>query len=184
MIIIIYVIIFPIFPDLMESLYLYLAISVGGALVVIMCVGGAHCALRRHYRRRDAKTPDISATTDLPNGFGDNISEVDGDIDMTTALPIAAVNSSLKPERVAAFAEGLPPKAHYAPRAMANAAFVSNMYGPSDEYVVSMATLPRIVEGGTLRRAGPPHQQLQQPTDVVVSPRSLNRCSNAQYYYG
>jgi hypothetical protein len=165
------------FADLRDSL-LYIAVSVGGALVIFLCAGAVHCALRRHCKRGDSKAPDISATTDLPNGFGDNISEVDGDIDMTTALPIAAVNSSLKPERVAAFSE-VP--ARYAPRAVTNATFVpggpTNMYGPGDEYVVSMATLPRIVEGGTLRR-GP------APTDVVVSPRSLNRCSNAQYYYG
>lgn len=161
------------------------------SILLCACLGIVHCAVRHRSSKREAKVPDISATTDLPNGFGDNISEVDGDIDMTTALPIAAVNSSLKPERIPAFSDvSLAQKAAYG-RALSNAAYVgsgANMYGQPDEYIVSMGTmgtLPRIPETGTLRRGIPAQMNMNQPpTDIVVSPRSLNRCSNAQYYYG
>lgn len=33
-----------------------------------------------------------SGETTIPNGFSDDISEIDGDIDMTTTLPVSSVS--------------------------------------------------------------------------------------------
>ncbi|KAL1138843.1 hypothetical protein AAG570_008905 [Ranatra chinensis] len=75
-----------------ERLYLYLMLSVGGGLLSLMSLVIARLLWQRHMLRRRTKyEASAQGATALPNGFTDDISEVDADIDLTTvASPVMA----------------------------------------------------------------------------------------------
>ena len=76
-----------------EKLYLYLTVSVAIGLVLVLLLLVGRLLVQRHRARREAK---FRATTvaehTLPNGFADEISEIDADIDLTA--PAGAVRAS------------------------------------------------------------------------------------------
>lgn len=49
---------------------------------------------RQTKKAADKKEQSLNTTGEMtiPNGFSDDISEIDGDIDMTTALPVPCVS--------------------------------------------------------------------------------------------
>ncbi|XP_018578877.1 protein eva-1 isoform X2 [Anoplophora glabripennis] len=71
-----------------ERFFLYLIVSVAAGLLLLLSFLVGRLLLQRHRARREAKfhATNISENT-LPNGFTDDISEVDADIDLTTPLP-------------------------------------------------------------------------------------------------
>lgn len=73
-------------PENQEKFYLYIIISVaaGGLLFLGLIIG--RLLVSRHRNKKDANFHTNSET--LPNGFADEISEIDADIDLTTPVPI------------------------------------------------------------------------------------------------
>ncbi|XP_052119500.1 uncharacterized protein LOC113215726 [Frankliniella occidentalis] len=79
-----------------EKLYLYLTLSVSGGLLLFLVLVVGRLLVQRHRSRSEAKFRAANAAPDrLPNGFADDISEIDADIDLTTpvAVPVVAVHS-------------------------------------------------------------------------------------------
>jgi len=88
-----------------ERFYLYLILSIGGGVLLCLILLVARLLIQRHRARRDAKfhATNIAENT-IPNGFADDISEVDADIDLTTPLPIPSVTIH-SPKPVGSIAE-------------------------------------------------------------------------------
>lgn len=75
-----------------ERFYLYLIISVAAGILLCLILLVARLLVQRHRARREAKFHATNvADHSLPNGFADDISEVDADIDLTTPLPVPSV---------------------------------------------------------------------------------------------
>ncbi|KAK9890248.1 hypothetical protein WA026_010360, partial [Henosepilachna vigintioctopunctata] len=72
-----------------ELLVLYLIISIASGIVICLTILVGRLLIQRKRAHNDAKsqTTNVSDNT-LPNGFTDDISEVDADIDLTTPLPV------------------------------------------------------------------------------------------------
>lgn len=92
-----------IFAENQEKFYLYLIISVtAGVLICLTLLVLRLLCHRRHTKAYDHET-DMHETsfqksntgeTTIPNGFSDDISEIDADIDLTATLPISSVTRS------------------------------------------------------------------------------------------
>lgn len=74
------------YTDNQEKLYLYVVVSVSVGLLLLLGLVIGRLLLSRHRAKRDAKFH--SNTETLPNGFTDDISEIDADIDLTTPVPV------------------------------------------------------------------------------------------------
>ncbi|CAH0562629.1 unnamed protein product [Brassicogethes aeneus] len=72
-----------------ERFYLYLVVSIGAGLLLLLSFIVGRLLYQMHRSRREAKfrTTNVDENS-LPNGFADDISEVDADIDFTTPLPM------------------------------------------------------------------------------------------------
>lgn len=82
-----------------EKFFLYLFISVTiGVLLCLTLVIGRLIIQKRRIKSDKKETPknqsqnSTNGDTTIPNGFSDDISEIDGDIDMTTTLPVSSVS--------------------------------------------------------------------------------------------
>lgn len=75
-----------------ERFYLYLIISIAAGLLLCLSLLVVRLLVQRHRARREAKflATNVAEHT-LPNGFSDDISEVDADIDLTTPLPVPSI---------------------------------------------------------------------------------------------
>ncbi|XP_044256919.1 uncharacterized protein LOC123006471 isoform X6 [Tribolium madens] len=76
-----------------ERFYLYLIVSIAAAILLCLTVLVGRLLVQRHRARREAKFHATNVDHSLPNGFTDDISEVDADIDLTTPLPTVAIHS-------------------------------------------------------------------------------------------
>lgn len=76
-----------------ERLYLYLIIAVTIAILICLGLVILRILLQRRKVNKETKihTSNTGETT-IPNGFSDDISEIDADIDLTTPLPIPSVS--------------------------------------------------------------------------------------------
>jgi len=89
-----------------DKFYLYLGGGLIGGLLSILCVVAAKFVWQRSRRHLDNKHKSDNASHDMsidPNAFGDNISEVDADIDLTdiTQFPITVIpTQQLSPSEV------------------------------------------------------------------------------------
>ncbi|KAG4077616.1 hypothetical protein HA402_008876, partial [Bradysia odoriphaga] len=79
-----------------EKFYLYLIISVtaGVLLCLILVIGRLWIQKRRLKKDPSNIQSSNTGDTTLPNGFSDDISEIDADIDLTTPLPLPSVSRS------------------------------------------------------------------------------------------
>ncbi|XP_029044938.1 protein eva-1 homolog C isoform X7 [Osmia bicornis bicornis] len=69
-----------------EKFYLYIIVSVTAGILIFLGLVIGRLLVSRHRAKRDAK---FHANNEpLPNGFTDDISEIDADIDLTTAMPV------------------------------------------------------------------------------------------------
>lgn len=84
------------FPENQEKFYLYLIISVtaGVLLCLILVIGRLWIQKRRLKKDPSNIQSSNTGETTLPNGFSDDISEIDADIDLTTPLPLPSVSRS------------------------------------------------------------------------------------------
>lgn len=90
------------FPENQEKFFLYLFISVTvGVLLCLTLVIGRLVLQKKRQAKSDKKSSPKNQSqnggnageTTIPNGFSDDISEIDGDIDMTTTtLPMPSVS--------------------------------------------------------------------------------------------
>lgn len=62
----------------------------------LLLVIGRLLLQKRQLKKADKKEQSMNTTGEMtiPNGFSDDISEIDGDIDMTTSLPVPSVSRS------------------------------------------------------------------------------------------
>lgn len=165
----------------------YLYIIGGVAAVILLCgiIGVTRCIVHKQNSNQP-KGPDVSATTDIPNGFNDSISEVDNDINISSLSgPIDMTDSMKQDIQIASVA--LSPKINrYVGRPVPNTYphVSSNMYGQVAEFPIEMPL--RTMPHGTLGRgvAVKTLPRIQVQTEADPNARSLYRYSNAQYYFG
>ncbi|KAG7201376.1 hypothetical protein KM043_004140 [Ampulex compressa] len=69
-----------------EKFYLYVIVSVTAGILIFLGLVIGRLLVSRHRAKRDAKFHANNDT--LPNGFTDDISEIDADIDLTTPVPV------------------------------------------------------------------------------------------------
>ncbi|CAH2106578.1 unnamed protein product [Euphydryas editha] len=174
--------------DQFDMMYVYIIAAAAGVCVICLIVGVVRCIMHKNTAEQ-AKGPDVSASTDIPNGFNDSISEVDNDINITSLSgPVDAVDSSLKQEiQITNMVTNLSPKINrYVGRPVPNTYphMSTNMYGQVAEFPVEMPL--RTMPHGTLGRgvAVKTLPRIQMQTETDPNTRSLYRYSNAQYYFG
>jgi len=76
---------FNISADNQEKFYLYIIVSVSAGILLFLGLIIGRLLISRHRAKRDAK---FHANETLPNGFTDDISEIDADIDLTTPVAV------------------------------------------------------------------------------------------------
>ncbi|XP_045448820.1 uncharacterized protein LOC123657285 [Melitaea cinxia] len=174
--------------DQFDMMYVYIIAAAAGVCIMCLIVGVVRCVKHKNTAEQ-AKGPDVSASTDIPNGFNDSISEVDNDINITSLSgPVDAVDSSLKQEiQITNMVTNLSPKINrYVGRPVPNTYphVSTNMYGQVAEFPVEMPL--RTMPHGTLGRgvAVKTLPRIQMQTETDPNTRSLYRYSNAQYYFG
>ncbi|KZC04292.1 hypothetical protein WN55_02181 [Dufourea novaeangliae] len=69
-----------------EKFYLYIIVSVTAGILIFLGLVIGRLLVSRHRAKRDAKFHANNEA--LPNGFTDDISEIDADIDLTTPVPV------------------------------------------------------------------------------------------------
>ncbi|KAH0546085.1 hypothetical protein KQX54_006421 [Cotesia glomerata] len=74
------------FPGNQEKFYLYIIVSVAGGVMLFLGLVIGRLLISRHRAKRDTKFQENNET--LPNGFNDEISEIDADIDLSTPVPV------------------------------------------------------------------------------------------------
>ncbi|XP_012280667.1 uncharacterized protein LOC105699862 isoform X2 [Orussus abietinus] len=78
-----------------EKFYLYVIVSVAAGILLFLGIIIGRLLVSRHRAKRNAKFHANNET--LPNGFTDDISEIDADIDLTTPIPVS-MNDARTPE--------------------------------------------------------------------------------------
>lgn len=172
--------------DQFDIRYVYVIAAVSLAILLCIIVAIVRCVMHKQNREQP-KGPDVSATTEIPNGFNDSISEVDNDINITSLSgPVDSVDSGIKPEMQFTNVALSPKINRYVGRPVPNTYphVSTNMYGQVAEFPIEMPL--RTMPHGTLGRGVAvktlPRVQMQNETDPNT--RSLYRYSNAQYYFG
>ncbi|XP_076177778.1 uncharacterized protein LOC143152023 isoform X2 [Ptiloglossa arizonensis] len=69
-----------------EKFYLYIIVSVTAGILLFLGLVIGRLLVSRHRAKRDAKFHANNEA--VPNGFNDDISEIDADIDLTTPVPV------------------------------------------------------------------------------------------------
>ncbi|XP_044006603.1 protein eva-1 isoform X3 [Aphidius gifuensis] len=82
-----------------EKFYLYIIISVSMGMLFFLSLVIGRLLISRHRAKRDAKFHTNSET--LPNGFTDEISEIDADIDLTTPVPVPMQDTNIPETQLA-----------------------------------------------------------------------------------
>lgn len=77
---------FPVHTENQEKFYLYIIVSVTAGILIFLGLVIGRLLVSRHRAKRDAKFHANNEA--LPNGFTDDISEIDADIDLTTPVPV------------------------------------------------------------------------------------------------
>ncbi|VVD04519.1 unnamed protein product [Leptidea sinapis] len=171
--------------DQFDVMYVYIVAGVAALCILCMIIGVIRCVIRKQNAEQP-KGPDVSATTDIPNGFNDSISEVDNDINITSLSGPVDLDSHVKQDVQIANVALSPNINRYVGRPVPNTYphVSSNMYGQVAEFPIEMPL--RTMPHGTLGRGVAvktlPRVHMQAETDHNT--RSLYRYSNAQYYFG
>lgn len=84
------------FTEHQEKFYIYLAVAVAVAILLCLSIVIGRVVLRKRRTGKETDKFQTSNTgeTTLPNGFTDDISEIDADIDLQTPLPVPSVSRS------------------------------------------------------------------------------------------
>lgn len=75
-----------------EKFYLYIIVSVAVGVLLFLGLVIGRLLVSRHRAKRQAKFHANNEA--LPNGFTDEISEIDADIDLTTPVPVPMQDTS------------------------------------------------------------------------------------------
>ncbi|CAG5031988.1 unnamed protein product [Parnassius apollo] len=155
--------------DQFDIMYAYITAAVAVALLVCIIMATVRCVINKRNIEQP-KGPDVSATTEVPNGFNDSISEVDNDINITSLSgPVETLDSGLKQEMQLENMTLSPKINRYVGRPVPNTYphVSSNIYGQVAEYPIEMpfqtmhhGTLGRGVAVKTL-----PRVQIQAESD-------------------
>ncbi|XP_011707859.1 PREDICTED: uncharacterized protein LOC105462730 [Wasmannia auropunctata] len=82
-----------------EKFYLYIIVSVSAGILLFLGLVIGRLLISRHRAKRDAKFHANNET--LPNGFTDDISEIDADIDLTTSVAVPLQDARLPETQLA-----------------------------------------------------------------------------------
>ncbi|XP_071572992.1 uncharacterized protein [Temnothorax nylanderi] len=82
-----------------EKFYLYIIVSVSAGILLFLGLVIGRLLISRHRAKRDAKFHANNET--LPNGFTDDISEIDADIDLTTPVAVPMQDARLPETQLA-----------------------------------------------------------------------------------
>lgn len=82
-----------------EKFYLYIIVSVTMGILLFLGLVIGRLLISRRRAKRDAKFHANNET--LPNGFTDDISEIDADIDLTTTVPVPLQDARLPETQLA-----------------------------------------------------------------------------------
>lgn len=84
------------FEEHQEKFYIYLIVAVAVAIILCLSIVIGRVAVRKRRTGKETDKFQTSNTgeTTLPNGFTDDISEIDADIDLQTPLPVPSVSRS------------------------------------------------------------------------------------------
>ncbi|XP_070510341.1 protein eva-1 isoform X1 [Cardiocondyla obscurior] len=85
--------------DNQEKFYLYIIVSVSAGILLFLGLVIGRLLISRHRAKRDAKFHANNET--LPNGFTDDISEIDADIDLTTPVAVPMQDARLPETQLA-----------------------------------------------------------------------------------
>lgn len=79
-----------------EKFFLYLFISVTAGVLLCLTLVIGRLVIQKRQLKSDKKTQSLNTTGEMtiPNGFSDDISEIDADIDMATSMPVPSVSRS------------------------------------------------------------------------------------------
>lgn len=170
-----------------DIMYVYIIGGITITLLICIIITTVRC-LQTRQTTSQPKGPDVSATTEIPNGFNDSISEVDNDINISSLSGPVETESGLKPDMQFTNVALSPKINRYVGRPVPNTYphVTTNMYGQVAEFPLDMPIPLRTMPHGTLGRGVAvktlPRVQIQSETDPNT--RSLYRYSNAQYYFG
>lgn len=81
-----YILLDSFYTENQEKFYLYIIVSVTAGILIFLGLVIGRLLVSRHRAKRDAKFHANNEA--LPNGFTDDISEIDADIDLTTPVPV------------------------------------------------------------------------------------------------
>ncbi|XP_055638019.1 protein eva-1-like isoform X2 [Toxorhynchites rutilus septentrionalis] len=84
------------FEEHQEKFYIYLIVAIAAAILLCLSIviGRVVVRKRRIAKENDKFQTSNTGETTLPNGFTDDISEIDADIDLQTPLPVPSVSRS------------------------------------------------------------------------------------------
>ncbi|KYQ47888.1 hypothetical protein ALC60_13058 [Trachymyrmex zeteki] len=82
-----------------EKFYLYIIVSVSAGILLFLGLVIGRLLISRHRAKRDAKFHANNEA--LPNGFTDDISEIDADIDLTTPVAVPMQDTRLPETQLA-----------------------------------------------------------------------------------
>nr|XP_012215151.1 PREDICTED: uncharacterized protein LOC105667745 isoform X2 [Linepithema humile] len=150
-----------------EKFYLYIIISVSAGILLFLGLVIGRLLVSRHRAKREAKFHANNET--LPNGFTDDISEIDADIDLTTAVPVPMQDTRLPETQLA---ERLHGERYYADTRI-----------PLSPTTIHAASIPHATNTGMRVDLGN-HMVGTDNLHTILrteDPRSIN---NKSYYYG
>ncbi|XP_012215153.1 protein eva-1 homolog C isoform X3 [Linepithema humile] len=153
--------------DNQEKFYLYIIISVSAGILLFLGLVIGRLLVSRHRAKREAKFHANNET--LPNGFTDDISEIDADIDLTTAVPVPMQDTRLPETQLA---ERLHGERYYADTRI-----------PLSPTTIHAASIPHATNTGMRVDLGN-HMVGTDNLHTILrteDPRSIN---NKSYYYG
>lgn len=141
------------FEEHQEKFYIYLVVAVVAAILLCLSIVVGRVALRKRRTPKENDKFQTSNTgeTTLPNGFTDDISEIDADIDLQTPLPVPSVSRSDS----------------YGPYTPSPGPY-GNL-GPSNISHTSTTMLVPPCSMATMMTSGPPTGYLSGPINIIPS---------------
>ncbi|XP_029718996.1 protein eva-1 [Aedes albopictus] len=141
------------FEEHQEKFYIYLAVAVAVAILLCLSIVIGRVVLRKRRTGKETDKFQTSNTgeTTLPNGFTDDISEIDADIDLQTPLPVPSVSRS---DSYGAYTPSPGPYGNLGP---------SNISHTSTTMLVPPCSM------STMMNATPPAGYLSGPINIIPS---------------
>ncbi|XP_034939084.1 protein eva-1 homolog C isoform X2 [Chelonus insularis] len=148
-----------------EKFYLYIIVSVAAGVTVFLSLIIGRLLISRHRAKKDTKFHDNNET--LPNGFTDEISEIDADIDLSTPVPVPMQETRIPETQLAERLHG------------------TDHYYPDVRMPVSIEPIHQIPPHAGVRVDLGNHMIGADSLHTILSTENLRNISNKGcYYYG